>query len=114
MKTPGKYQTYHIVYDYGEGSQNVTHAILAASIAHAYAKCAKKHPGCRLLGGCRQSEDGNGITRYEAPSQAQIESEPALRPVETRFTFFDECIGKRRSDMTGWKEQHGIAIVRSV
>ena len=114
MKTPAKYQTFHIIYDYGEGSQKVTHAILAASIAHAYAKCAKKHPGCRLLGGCRQSENGNGITRYEAPSQARIESEPLQKAVETRFMFFDECIGKRRNDMTDWKEPHGITIVRSV
>jgi hypothetical protein len=110
MKT---FVTYHVGYDFGDGSQAVVYEIKAASMPHAYDKCLRRHRGCRLLGGYRQDESG-AITRYEAPSQVAVGFETAPDPVDIKFAFFDECEGRRRRDMPDWRQPNGIAISRPI
>ena len=109
-----KFIAYHITYDYGPGTQSVTYTVKAAFYAHALAKCAKKHPGCRLLPGLRTDESHSAVMRYEGVSQAQVVAEPAPKTEQANFAFADQCKGKRQCDVVDWSNQNGIGIRRPI
>jgi hypothetical protein len=108
-----KFVAFCITYDYGAGTQSVTYTVKAASYAHAAAKCAKKHPGCRLLPGLRTDEWHSAVTHYEGVSQARVVAAPTPKTEQTNFAFADQCKGKRLNDVVDWNG-HGIGIRRPI
>jgi hypothetical protein len=108
-----KFVTFRIAYDFGEGTQKIVYDVRAASYQHAAWKCAKTHPGCRVLPGERRGDDGS-VTHYEGISTASIVAEPAPETEQANFAFVDQCKGKRQCDVVDWNESHGIRIRRPI
>jgi len=95
-------KNYHIKFSYnGEGElEPQVRRYEATSPGHAFEKCLQEFPGAKLLE-CRHEGRIVGITHgcitYAPPSTVRIVAEPAPKVEETKFPFYDDCLGTRRS-----------------
>jgi len=94
-------KTYYVKFRYnGEGElvEPQIRRYKATSPGHAFEKCVSEFPGAKLIEGW--SEGGLGINygciTYAPPSTVRIVAEPAPKAEETKFPFYDECLGTRR------------------
>jgi hypothetical protein len=73
----------------------------ATSAGHAQVKCRRKNRGCIILDTwCdarvnKGSRSIFGFVSYPTVSTAKPEPLPVVKPEETTFAFFDECVSHR-------------------
>jgi hypothetical protein len=90
-------KTYHIKFSYdGEGESQVRR-YKATDPGHAFEKCLREFPGAKLLEGWNEGGRGSeyGCITYAPPSTVRTAAEPRPKAEETRFPFYDECLGTR-------------------
>ena len=95
-------KTYHIKFSYdGEGElEPQVRKYEAISPGRAFKKCLDEFPGAKLIEGWREGRIGgvnHGCITYAPPSTITAVAEPAPKAEETKFPFYDECLGTRRS-----------------
>jgi hypothetical protein len=93
-----EFHPYSIEFVNGDDSRQILE-VFAASPGHAFQKCAERFPKAKMLGGFRWGwlpASGWVCIRYDAPSTANVEAMPAPNIEERTFSFFDDCVGKRR------------------
>jgi hypothetical protein len=69
----------------------------ATNPGSAFAKCFKKHPDAKLLGGKLESSLGanHGRISYEPVSVTTVNPLTAVKTEEVRFSFFADCLSTR-------------------
>ena len=92
-------KTYHIKFSYdGEGElEPQVRRYKATDPGHAFEKCLREFPGAKLLEGWNEGGRGSeyGCITYAPPSTVRTAAEPRPKAEETRFPFYDECLGTR-------------------
>jgi hypothetical protein len=104
--TKAEMKTYYVKFTYhGEGEQfePQVRSYKATSPGEAFEKCLEEYPDAKLIQS--RSEGGLGVNygsiSYPPVSTARVVAEPAPKAEETRFPFFDECLGTRPKPFSG-------------
>jgi hypothetical protein len=91
--------SYNIKFICADKLQPQVRRYKAANPGQAFSKCMREFPGAKLIEGWREGGlgDNYGCIVYAPPSTVRIAAEPPPQAEETKFSFYDKCLGRRRS-----------------
>jgi len=90
--------SYRIKFIYADQLEPQVRSYKAASPGQAFKKCLRKYPGAKLIEGRKEGGLGGnyGCITYTPPPTVRIIAEPAApKAEETKFPFYDDCLGRR-------------------
>jgi hypothetical protein len=92
-------KTYYVKFSYNgkDEFEPQVRRYKARSPGQAFKKCLDEFPGANLLEGWSEGGLGSdyGCTTYAPPSTVRIVAKPRPKAEETKFPFYDECVGTR-------------------
>jgi hypothetical protein len=91
-------KTYRIKFTCDDEGEPQIQSYKATSPGAAFQKCLDEFPGANLIGGWNEGGLGTnyGCITYAPPSTVRVVAEPTPKAEETKFPFWNDCIGSRR------------------
>jgi hypothetical protein len=90
---------YHVQFTYDGGLNPQERTYKAGSPATAQERCQREFPGAKVIEIWTEARLASGTSlgclTYQPVSTARVEPLPMVKPEETTFAFFSECLGRR-------------------